>query len=178
MAPLRDRPPRPGPPAGGRTFRCTRCEFPITLLEGDETPECPRCGSNRFARASMFSDETMSLPAPALEGRPLWLDDVRSSLVAQGPHVAWDSGDEIEVVSIAEGMTHIGRSFQAQVQLGDPTVSRRHAVIHRSAETTFLLDDHSLNGVFVGGEQVDWRPLDDGDEIEIGSFCLQYIDAG
>lgn len=119
----------------------------------------------------------MSLPAPALEDRPDWLDEVRATVTMQGPHVAWDTGDEIKVVQIAEGLTQIGRSFQAQVLLPDPTVSRRHAVIHRSDDASILLDDHSLNGVFVGGEPVDWRPLEDGDEIEIGSFRLQFIDA-
>jgi DNA-directed RNA polymerase subunit RPC12/RpoP len=177
MAPIRDRSSRPGPPAGGRTFRCASCDFPITLLEADEAPACPRCGAKRFERASMFSDETMVLPAPGFEARPFWLDDVRATLAGKGPHVAWESDDEIEVVQVADGMTNIGRSFQAQVQLADPTVSRRHAVIHRSGEEAILLDDHSLNGVFVGGQRVDWRPLQDGDEIEIGSFRLQFIDA-
>jgi hypothetical protein len=147
------------------------------LLESDEAPPCPRCGSRRFERASLFSSETMSLPAPALEDRPDWLDEVRASVTMQGPHVAWDTGDEIKVVQIAEGLTQIGRSFQAQVLLPDPTVSRRHAVIHCNDDASILLDDHSLNGVFVGGEPVDWRPLEDGDEIEIGSFRLQFIDA-
>jgi hypothetical protein len=145
MAPIRSS--RPAPPAGGRTFRCASCDFPITLLEADEAPACPRCGGKR------------------------------ATLAGKGPHVAWESDDEIEVVRVADGMTNIGRSFQAQVQLADPTVSRRHAVIHRNGEETILLDDHSLNGVFVGGERVDWRPLEDGDEIEIGSFRLQFIDA-
>jgi FHA domain len=177
MAPIRDRSPRPGPPAGGRTFRCAGCDFPITLLEGDDTPACPRCGGARFERASIFSGETMTLPAPAVEDRPAWLDEVRETLVSQGPHVAWDAGDEIKAVRVGDGLTPIGRSFQARVLLPDPTVSRRHAVIHRSEDTIILLDDHSLNGVFVGGERVDWRPLEDGDEIEIGSFRLQFIDA-
>jgi len=118
----------------------------------------------------------MVLPAPALENRPPWLDEVRATLGSEGPHVAWDTGEEIRTVPVAEGMTHIGRSFQAEIMLPDPTVSRRHAVIHRSHDASILVDDRSLNGVFVGGERVDWRPLEDWDEIEIGSFRLQFID--
>src|SRR5436190_3205725 len=143
MASIQDRSSRPGPPAGGRTFRCAGCDFPITLLEGDEAPACPRCGTKRFERASMFSGQTMSLPAPSLEDRPDWLDEVRATLTAQGPHVAWDTGDQIKVVQIAEGLTHIGRSFQAPVLLPDPTVSRRHAVI-QDRKSTRLNSSHTV----------------------------------
>ena len=33
----------------------------------------------------------------------------------------------------------------------------------------------SANGVFLNGQRVDWRELDDGDEIAIGAFRLYYI---
>jgi len=38
-----------------------------------------------------------------------------------------------------------------------------------------LLDDRSLNGVFVNGERVEWTTLQDGDEIEIGRYRLNFI---
>ena len=37
------------------------------------------------------------------------------------------------------------------------------------------LDDRSLNGLFVNGEQVDWAPLTDGDELEIGCYRLSVL---
>jgi hypothetical protein len=162
--------------AGGRTFRCARCEFPITLLESDEPPACPRCGEERFEPASIFSGETMVLPAPAVESAPDWLPEVRAALAGKGPHVAWDTGEEVDTAYIREGLTHLGRSFQAEIQLLEPTISRRHAVIHRTGDTAVLLDDHSLNGVFVRGSRVEWQPLADGDEIELGRFRLHFID--
>ena len=175
MGPTADRPHRIEPPAGGRTFRCAGCDFPITLLTGDDPPTCPRCGSERFNPASIFSGETLSLPVPTVEGDPSWLGEVRAAVASGGPHVAWDTGEEIETAFIPEGVTHIGRSFQAQIQLLDPTVSRRHALINRNGVTCIVLDDHSLNGVFVGGKQIEWRPLADGDEIELGRFHLHFI---
>ena len=39
------------------------------------------------------------------------------------------------------------------------------------------LDDRSLNGLFVNGERVEWAPLADGDELEIGRYRLHVIDA-
>ena len=39
------------------------------------------------------------------------------------------------------------------------------------------LDDRSLNGLFVNGEHVDWAPLADGDELEIGRYRLYVLEA-
>jgi predicted RNA-binding Zn-ribbon protein involved in translation (DUF1610 family) len=169
--------PRVGSEVPG-TFRCAGCGFPITLRPGEHAPACPRCGSERFERSSLFSSETAPLPAPPVEREPAWLPSVREGLVASGPHLAWDSGEAIETAFIPYGVTRIGRSFLARIQLVDPTVSRRHAMIHRSGDTCVVLDDHSLNGVFVARKRVDWRPLEDGDEIEIGRFRLQFVQAG
>ncbi len=39
-----------------------------------------------------------------------------------------------------------------------------------------MLDDRSLNGVFVNGEAVDWSALADGDELAIGRYRLYVLD--
>jgi pSer/pThr/pTyr-binding forkhead associated (FHA) protein len=39
-----------------------------------------------------------------------------------------------------------------------------------------ILDDRSLNGVFVNGERVEWSALTDGDEILVGCHSLRFID--
>jgi pSer/pThr/pTyr-binding forkhead associated (FHA) protein len=39
------------------------------------------------------------------------------------------------------------------------------------------LDDRSLNGLFLNGERVEWAPLADGDELEIGRYRLYVIGA-
>ena len=40
---------------------------------------------------------------------------------------------------------------------------------------TVILDDRSLNGVFVNGKRVEWSPLEDGDEILVGRHRLHYF---
>jgi pSer/pThr/pTyr-binding forkhead associated (FHA) protein len=40
-----------------------------------------------------------------------------------------------------------------------------------------VLDDRSLNGVFVNGERVEWRVLGDGDEIVVGRYRLHFLEA-
>ncbi len=72
----------------------------------------------------------------------------------------------------------MGRSLAADVRFDDPTVSRRHALIVRQPDGVRVLDDRSLNGVFVNGERVEWRELQDGDEIVVGRYRLAFLDAG
>jgi pSer/pThr/pTyr-binding forkhead associated (FHA) protein len=69
----------------------------------------------------------------------------------------------------------VGRSLAADIRFDDPTVSRRHALIVRQADGVRVLDDRSLNGVFVNGERVEWSPLRDGDEILVGRYRLSFV---
>ena len=40
------------------------------------------------------------------------------------------------------------------------------------------MDDRSLNGVWVNGERVDWRELEDDDELTLGRFRLYLLRIG
>ena len=77
-------------------------------------------------------------------------------------------------VTVSEGITRIGRSATAQICLEDATVSRRHAILMREGDTVRVLDDRSLNGVFVNGERVSSRELSDGDVLSIGRHELVF----
>jgi pSer/pThr/pTyr-binding forkhead associated (FHA) protein len=44
------------------------------------------------------------------------------------------------------------------------------------ADGVRVLDDRSLNGVFVNGKRVEWSALSDGDEITIGRHAIFYLD--
>jgi pSer/pThr/pTyr-binding forkhead associated (FHA) protein len=70
----------------------------------------------------------------------------------------------------------IGRSLSAHLRFEDPTVSRRHAVLIAEADGVRVLDDRSLNGVFVNGQRVVSQLLADGDEIVIGRYRLRFTD--
>ena len=71
--------------------------------------------------------------------------------------------------------TRVGRSLAADIRFDDPTVSRRHALIVRGPDGVRILDDRSLNGVFVNGERVEWSTLQDGDEIIVGCHSLRFV---
>jgi len=70
----------------------------------------------------------------------------------------------------------IGRSLSAELRFEDPTVSRRHAVLLVEDDGVRVLDDRSLNGVFVNGDRIVSHVLAEGDEIVIGRYRLRFAD--
>ncbi len=133
--------------------------------------------SEALTPARQGSATTASLEAvsPAAV-EPAWLGDARSRCSEAGQYVAYHDGDELVVAPVTQEWTRVGRSLAADIRFDDPTVSRRHALIVRSADGVRLLDDRSLNGVFVNGERVEWSTLRDGDEILVGRHELRFID--
>jgi len=117
---------------------------------------------------------TQEPPAASDDAPPSWLAEAREALDRDGDYLAYEDGN-LRVVSIAENWTRIGRSLSADIRFDDPTVSRRHAMIHREGDIVRILDDRSLNGVFVNGERVDMRALNDGDQVMIGRFVLYFM---
>ncbi|HUM02327.1 MAG TPA: FHA domain-containing protein [Thermoanaerobaculia bacterium] len=66
------------------------------------------------------------------------------------------------------GITVLGRSPKADIQVPYSEVSRKHAELVWEADGFVILDLDSENGVFVNGEKVKKRPLKDGDAIQVG----------
>jgi FHA domain-containing protein/zinc ribbon family protein len=165
--------------AGTGSFRCEECGYVVTLSASDTLPDCPGCGGSAFARASLFGATRFGRlnPSPAEpEDRDHWVARARGMAERTGAHLAYEDGDQIVVVALTREWTRVGRSLAADVRFDDPTVSRRHALIVRQADGVRVLDDRSLNGVFVNGERVDWRGLRDGDEIVVGRYRLTYLE--
>lgn len=156
------------------SFRCDSCGFPIAVREGDEVPACPECGGVTFERASLFA--TAAPPEHhGVEGPPAWLDAVRAQIEGDSHHLAFEQDGTLHTVPLGDGWTRIGRSMSAQIRLDDPTVSRRHALVYSDEEGVRILDDRSLNGVFVNGDRVELEELSDGDELAIGRFRVYVV---
>ncbi len=164
--------------AGTGTFRCTDCDYPVSLDAVDELPTCPNCGGTEFVRASLFTTaQTSVLEVAADDDDQGWLDEIRDSLSEPGQYLAYRTeGDSRVAYALQREWTRIGRSLAADIRFDDPTVSRRHALIVRQPDGLRVLDDRSLNGVFVNGERVEWSTLADGDEVVIGRHHLHFVD--
>ena len=108
--------------------------------------------------------------------RPDWIDEARGNLSLPGKYLAYEDSGRRIVVPVAREWTRIGRSLAADVRFDDSTVSRRHALIVSQADGVRVLDDRSLNGVYVNGRRVEWSPLADGDEIVVGRHTIHFMD--
>lgn len=167
---------------GCGTYFCLSCGAQLAMRETDELPKCSNCGGNRFRRDSIFSARqehetvTAEQPRPAAGEPPAWLEAARRALPPGGNHLVFHYSEGIETHTIAQGWTRIGRSEHADICLDDPTVSRRHALIVADpGKQLRVLDDRSLNGVFVNGVRTELKSLRDGDELAIGRFRLYFL---
>jgi pSer/pThr/pTyr-binding forkhead associated (FHA) protein/DNA-directed RNA polymerase subunit RPC12/RpoP len=165
--------------AGTGSFRCDECGYVVTLAAADALPDCPGCGSKSFARASLFSGPRFARTTEerSPDDRQAWLEQARETTTEPGQYLFFERDGKSESVALQREWTRVGRSLAADVRFDDPTVSRRHALIVRQADGVRVLDDRSLNGVFVNGERVEWRELRDGDEIVVGRYRLAFLDA-
>ncbi len=100
---------------------------------------------------------------------------MREQIEQPGEYLCYSEGGELRTVALTREWTRIGRSLAADVRFDDPTVSRRHALIVRHPDGVRVLDDRSLNGVFVNGARVDGKALQDGDEIIVGRYRLSFL---
>ena len=158
---------------------CLGCGFAISMGAIGSVPECPNCTGREFRRASLF-DARPTVDVAAIEvgeATTEWLAEVRAELEQAGHYLAFDEGDgDYAVIRLEPGWTRIGRSGAADLRFDDATVSRRHALVVLTEDGELrALDDRSLNGLFVNGKRVDWAPLGDGDELEIGCYRLHVL---
>lgn len=164
--------------AGIGSFQCDHCAYVVSLANDDELPRCPGCGGTEFVRASLFGPSGFQgRPWPEEDTEDLgWLDKVRAGLDEAGEYLAYERAGNVRVFALRGQWTRIGRSLAADVRFDDPTVSRRHALIVRGPDGVRVLDDRSLNGVFVNGERVEWRTLRDADEVLVGCHSLRFVE--
>ena len=55
---------------GAGSFRCTHCDYTLTLDGSEALSACPSCGGKEFVRASLFSTERIPADrAPQQSGR-------------------------------------------------------------------------------------------------------------
>jgi FHA domain-containing protein/zinc ribbon family protein len=171
---------------GAGSFCCRRCGYALTLSGNETLTDCPGCGGSDFVRASLFSTERIAgahgaasdqatLVQPVSADWDTQLSGARGSIDQPGEYLCYEDGGELRTVGLTREWTRIGRSLAADLRFDDPTVSRRHALIVRQPDGVRLLDDRSLNGVFVNGSRVEGKALQDGDEIIVGRYRLVFL---
>ena len=165
--------------AGTGTFRCEVCGHVVEMTTADVLPACPGCDGASFTRASLFAGTgrfKRSEPDAQTVTDADALDAARAAIEAPGRYLIFHDAGAVRSVAMPGESMRIGRSLSAHLRFEDPTVSRRHAVLVTEADGVRLLDDRSLNGVFVNGERVVSHVLADGDEVVIGRYRLRFAD--
>ncbi len=84
--------------------------------------------------------------------------------------LSWD-GQRHEV---AKRSVVLGRSKDADLQVADPNVSRRHAELRQEGATYWIVDLDSTNGVEVKGRRVKRLKLENGTRFTIGSTEITF----
>jgi pilus assembly protein CpaF len=70
----------------------------------------------------------------------------------------------------------IGRAKGNHIVLSSGTVSSKHARLHRDNGSWLVTDEHSTNGTFLNGRQLEApSPVVDGDQIDIGAFRVWLL---
>ncbi len=90
-----------------------------------------------------------------------------------------DDNGETRRIPCQDIMT-FGREAGCDVVLPDQRVSRKHAVLYRTQDNSYYLaDEGSANGSFVNAVRISFPTrLNDGDQISIGAFNLQFRQPG
>lgn len=71
-----------------------------------------------------------------------------------------------------ENLILVGRSRSCDLKLETPGVSRRHALLQRTARRWYITDLDSTNGTFVNGVQIDRAPIPSGSRLRLGDARL------
>ena len=96
--------------------------------------------------------------------------------LAAGRYLAIEDAGELVLLPLAADLVRAGRSPANDIVLDDASVSRRHALLARRGDATWILDDRSLNGVRVNGERVSEAALRDGDVVALGHVAVRYLE--
>jgi hypothetical protein len=84
--------------------------------------------------------------------------------------LSWDGARH----EVSERRVVLGRSKDADLQVADPNVSRRHAELRQEGAAYWLVDLDSTNGVEVKGKRVKRLKLEDGTRFTIGSTEITF----
>jgi pSer/pThr/pTyr-binding forkhead associated (FHA) protein len=79
-----------------------------------------------------------------------------------------------QTYEIAKQRTVIGRSRDCEIQIEDPSASRRHAELRQEGTAYWIVDLDSTNGLEVNGLRTQRAKLDHGDKITIGSTEISF----
>ncbi len=73
-------------------------------------------------------------------------------------------------IAVVKDITVVGRGDDCDIQIDDPSLSKRHAVLVRTEGLLLVRDLISTNGTKVNGQRVSWAALLPNDRLTLGRF--------
>lgn len=144
-------------------FKCPSCQSMIAAEKADASPEPPP--STQKLQKIDATSSGHGVPDAHLLQMP---DGKRISLaVLQGP-------DQGAIFQITKPVIVIGRA-DADVELNDPEVSRRHAQVEVKGNAIILRDLKSTNGTYLNEQHVVASNIENNTEFRVGSTTLMLI---
>jgi pSer/pThr/pTyr-binding forkhead associated (FHA) protein/tRNA A-37 threonylcarbamoyl transferase component Bud32 len=70
-------------------------------------------------------------------------------------------------------LTLLGKSPQCRACLHDSRLSSIHCSLLRTPLGTWAIDLRGKGGTFINGKPITWAKLEDGDELQLGSFAIR-----
>ncbi|HEY7398692.1 MAG TPA: DUF3662 and FHA domain-containing protein [Gaiellaceae bacterium] len=133
------------------------------LAEGEQkplsAPEAAARGATMvYAPMPPVAQETEAVPPPA------------APVETEIGVLTWEGGRH----EATRPRAVVGRSKDADIQVPDPNVSRRHAELRREGSAFWLVDLDSTNGIEVRGKRVKRLKLEDGTRFTIGSTEVTF----
>ena len=148
---------------------------------------CPQCGhrnplGSRFCSScGVALDDgdhhtTMSVTVPVDSAQVPAVDvDLEELPAGVGMLVVTRGPNSGSRYALDEPLVTAGRHPDSVIFLDDITVSRRHAEVRRVGGGYEVCDVGSLNGTYLNRERVETAKLNDGDELQIGTFKLLFL---
>ena len=160
-------PPAPDPEAITRPFE--------PLPSGFESPP-PVPGPGLESEPEPEDEGTVILPRRAVGGAPegaIAGSHTATLMIPPARIVCQEEGYEEEY--LLGPSTLVGRTYECQVRIPHPALSRRHARIDLLPDGGYLLADlGSENGTLVNGERVGEQRLADGDQVQLGTLRFLF----
>jgi general secretion pathway protein A len=125
-----------------------------------------------------YTERSVRLQSPPHGFRPNheYAESSSERRVVLGRILVGFNGQTIAERELTPGRFIIGRTPDNDLQIDSKYISRHHAQIISSLQTSVVEDLNSTNGIYVRAKRVRRRILNDGDVVHIGQHEIMYFD--
>jgi pSer/pThr/pTyr-binding forkhead associated (FHA) protein len=127
----------------------------------------------------ILQEEKKSANATAgvpLEAKTMVITQTKNKDKALGPRLICTSvSGQSKVIPLKESKLVIGRSVEADLNLADPLVSRKHGVIEKRKDEYIVRNVSTTNPLLLNDVAIAEKRLYTGDQLKIGNTTLAFV---